>query len=63
MNPLTTTSSQPVSHDWRRRSLVRVRRPAWAAQEPEAVPVREGQAALPDVSATKEHTTHNDIAW
>jgi hypothetical protein len=62
MNPVTTTSAQPISHDWRRRSLVRVRRPAWAAQQTAVASAREAQSPSPEAAA-KPHTTHNDIAW
>jgi hypothetical protein len=63
MAPLIATSSQPASHEWRRRSLVRVRRPAWADSVPEAAPVRDERAPSVEVSAQKDHTTHDDIAW
>jgi hypothetical protein len=62
MPPQTTESRLPVPHEWRRHSLVRVRRPAWAAHAPEAAQARTEAPSVED-SASKSHTTHNDIAW
>lgn len=63
MNPATTESPQPLSHDWRRRSLLRVRRPTWSGHGSVAKAERDEQPALAEASAPKSHTTANDIAW
>lgn len=62
MTPLRTKSRQPLSHEWRRHSLVRVRRPAWSAHVTEAEVDRDEESTVED-AAPKLHTTHNDIAW
>ncbi len=63
MPPVTTESRQSVSHDWRRRSLVRVRRPAWSGHGSEAETERNKQPVAARASEPKSHTTQNDIAW
>jgi hypothetical protein len=63
MAPSITESRQPLSHEWRRHSLVRVRRPGWSAQVSEAAPARAEQLPPSEVSVPKAHTTHDDIAW
>ena len=63
MTPLTTKSRQPLSHEWRRHSLVRVRRPAWAGQTPDAEAERDEQPVTGEAPAPKSHTTQDDIAW
>jgi hypothetical protein len=67
MAPMTTGTRQPVSHEWRRHSLVKVRRPVWSGHpSPSAAPDTEGTPAqvvntsLPQVSS---QTTADDIAW
>ena len=65
MAPLTTKSRQPVSHEWRRHSLVRVRRPSWsghtsAVQAVENTPAQVVSAASQTISS---QTTADDIAW
>lgn len=62
MTPLTTKSRQPLSHEWRRHSLVRVRRPAWSGHAAEVEAGRDEQQATTE-AASKTHTTHDDIAW
>lgn len=63
MPPTTTNSRQPLSHEWRRHSLVRVRRPDWSAHSTEIDSDRDEQQATTETDAPKLHTTHNDIAW
>ncbi|HEX5990762.1 MAG TPA: hypothetical protein VFY75_11200 [Solirubrobacterales bacterium] len=63
MTPLTTKSRRPLSHEWRRHSLVRVRRPAWSAHAAEGEAERNEQPITPEAPASKAHTTHDDIAW
>ncbi|HEY3435603.1 MAG TPA: hypothetical protein VGK41_08115 [Solirubrobacterales bacterium] len=63
MAPLTTNSRRPLSHEWRRHSLVRVRRPAWSGHTPEGETDRDEQPTTVEVTAPKDHTTHDDIAW
>ena len=58
-----TKFRQPLAHDWRRHSLVRVRRPVWAGHAPEVPPARDEQAPLAQASAQKAHTTQDDISW
>ncbi|HEY6731306.1 MAG TPA: hypothetical protein VI039_09800 [Solirubrobacterales bacterium] len=64
MNP-PIRSRQPLSHEWRRHSLVRVRRPVWsghtsAAAAPEGAPA---QVANGTPQTTSSQTTYDDIAW
>lgn len=63
MAPTATKSRQPLSHEWRRHSLVRVRRPDWSGHPDEAEADRDEQRATAEVTAPKDHTTHDDIAW
>jgi hypothetical protein len=63
MTPLTTKSRQPLSHEWRRHSLVRVRRPAWSGHSTEVEAGRDEQQGTAEAAASKAHTTHDDIAW
>jgi hypothetical protein len=63
----TTESRQPVSHEWRRHSLVKVRRPVWSGHgSASAAPDAEGTSAQvvnttsPQISS---QTTADDIAW
>lgn len=63
MTPLTTKSRQPLAHEWRRHSLVRVRRPVWAGHTATAETGREEQSATAVTAVPKTHTTHDDIAW
>lgn len=63
MTPLTTKSRQPLSHEWRRHSLVRVRRPSWSGHAADSEPARDEQSAAGEVVAVKSQTTQNDIAW
>ncbi len=64
-----TKSRQPLSHEWRRHSLVKVRRPSWSGHATAAT-VSEGTSpqgvnATPQVSSqtTSSQTTADDIAW
>jgi hypothetical protein len=63
MTWLTAKSSQSPSHEWRRRSLVRVRRPAWSDQPASGTSASLRKAGLPETSSSQTHTTHDDIAW
>jgi hypothetical protein len=63
MAPTTTRSRQPLSHEWRRHSLVRVRRPFWSVHTAEAEAERDEQPVTPEAPAPKSHTTQDDIAW
>jgi hypothetical protein len=63
MTPTTIESRQPLSHEWRRHSLVKVRRPSWSGHATEAEAERDEQPVTPEAPAPKAHTTHNDIAW
>jgi hypothetical protein len=60
---LTTKPHEAPSHEWRRRSLVRVRRPAWSDQPASGTSTSVRQANLPETSSSQTHTTHDDIAW
>jgi hypothetical protein len=65
VTPLTTKSRQPLSNEWRRHSLVRVRRPAWAGHASTSAS-REGtpaQLANAASQTTSSQTTADDIAW
>jgi hypothetical protein len=62
MTPLTTKERRPLSREWRRHSLVKVRRPAWSDQDGEAT--ASGGTSTQIVSEPQRtHTTHDDIAW
>lgn len=65
MAPQTSKSRQPLSHEWRRHSLVRVRRPAWAghASTSAAVESTSARAATGSSQTTSSQTTADDIAW
>lgn len=65
MTPLTTKSRQPLSHEWRRHSLVRVRRPAWAGHAPTSASAESAaaQGANTAPQTTSSQTTADDIAW
>jgi hypothetical protein len=60
---LIAKPSQSPSHEWRRRSLVRVRRPAWSDQPAAGTSTSLRQASQPETSPSQTHTTHDDIAW
>jgi len=65
MTPLTTKSRRPLSHEWRRHSLVRVRRPAWAghASTDASAEGTSAQAVNATPQTTSSQTTADDIAW
>jgi len=64
VTPLTTKSRLPLSSEWRRHSLVRVRRPAWAGHaSAEASHTSTAQAATGTPQTTSSQTTADDIAW
>lgn len=65
MAPQTSKSRQPLSHEWRRHSLVRVRRPAWAghASTSAAAESTSARAATGSSQTTSSQTTADDIAW
>jgi hypothetical protein len=63
MTPLASKLRESNSHEWRRRSLVRVRRPAWSEAGAEAVSAVRRQTPQAEASSPRPHTTHNDIAW
>jgi len=56
----TGAGRQPLPHEWRRHSLVSVRRPAWSDRAPEGTPAQVVNITSQAISV---HTTHNDIAW
>jgi hypothetical protein len=62
---VTTESRQPVSHEWRRHSLVKVRRPAWSGHGSDASAAKDTPAQVVNTTsqAAVSHTTYNDIAW
>lgn len=64
MNP-PVKSRQPLAHEWRRHSLVKVRRPSWSGHA-SAVTAAEGSSAQV-VNTTSQvsssQTTADDIAW
>lgn len=65
MPPATTESRQPVSHEWRRHSLVKVRRPVWSGHTfddsaAKGTPAQVVNATSPQISS---QTTADDIAW
>ena len=65
MTPQTSKSRQPLSHEWRRHSLVRVRRPAWAGHASTSAVAESTSARTANGSsqATSSQTTADDIAW
>jgi|GEM_PF-6023173 len=65
MTPLTSKSRQPLSHEWRRHSLVRVRRPVWAghASTSAAAESTSARATTGSSQITSSQTTADDIAW
>jgi hypothetical protein len=65
MTPLTTKSRRPLSHEWRRHSLVRVRRPAWGghASTDGSSEAASAQAVSATPQTTSSQTTADDIAW
>lgn len=65
MTPLTTKSRLPISSEWRRHSLVRVRRPAWAghASTDASQTGTAAQVANSVPQITSSQTTADDIAW
>jgi len=65
MSPATTEPRRPVSHEWRRHSLVKVRRPVWSGHT-SAAPVSKGTPAQVVNTASRtisSQTTADDIAW
>ncbi|MFL5873031.1 MAG: hypothetical protein ACJ75T_06105 [Solirubrobacterales bacterium] len=65
MTPQTTKSRQPLDSEWRRHSLVRVRRPAWAGHALTDASQAGMSAQVTDTSPqiTSSQTTADDIAW
>ena len=65
MAPATTESRQPVSHDWRRHSLVKVRRPSWSGHNSDvsAAKVTSAQVVNSTSRTISSQTTADDIAW
>lgn len=64
MNP-PVKSRQPLAHEWRRHSLVRVRRPSWSghgsmAASSEGTPT---QVVNSTSRPTSSQTTYDDISW
>jgi hypothetical protein len=63
MTPLAAKLRESSSREWRRRSLVRVRRPAWTEPGSETARAPQRKAPQADVSSSKTHTTQDDISW
>lgn len=63
MTPQTTKVRQPLSHEWRRHSLVKVRRPAWSDHAGEVSASGGMSTQLVNSEPQRTHTTHDDIAW
>lgn len=63
MTPLTIKERQPLSHEWRRHSLVKVRRPAWSDHGSEASASGSTSTQVGNSEPQRTHTTHDDIAW
>jgi len=42
---MASSKPQPLPSEWRRRSLLKVRRPSWAGQDPQRAATAERQAA------------------
>jgi hypothetical protein len=65
MTPLATKSRQPLSSEWRRHSLVRVRRPAWAGHGSTGATqvVSSAQVTSTAPPLTSSQTTYDDISW
>ena len=64
MNP-PVKSRQPLAHEWRRHSLVRVRRPSWSGHASTATAAEGTPAQVANTTSqlSSSQTTHDDIAW
>jgi hypothetical protein len=64
MNP-PVKSRQPLAHEWRRHSLVRVRRPSWSGHASAATDAGGTPAQVVNSTsrAVSSQTTADDIAW
>jgi hypothetical protein len=54
---------RPDPHEWRRHSLVRVRRPSWSGHESDDAPNQTENVISPQVGSSVPHTTQDDISW
>jgi hypothetical protein len=60
MTRSTGAGRQPLPHEWRRHSLVKVRRPAWSGRAPEGTPAQVVNTTSQLISS---QTTYDDISW